>query len=261
MAETNEDDLTPEETPERSPAGQPIYRHKERTKPFEPAIGDMETIGAVERHIAVHLGEVDSVFHEIISDLVHIDVHVVKPTEERPWYSLVTSGMSDRPMNTPEGAHDVRFAELMINLPADWPLESKDKPGQINGDPKAYWPIGWLKMIARMPYEYSTWVGFGHTIPNGDPPEPFADNTNFIGTILLPPLLAPEGFHELKLEGRTVYFYALCPLYAEEMDQKLKGGTESLFDALQKAGVSPTEVEVVTLGRKNACKRKGWWPF
>jgi hypothetical protein len=243
------DDLDPAGDQELSPSGQPIYRHKARKKPFELAHGDSETIEAVEKHIAEHLGEADSVFHEIMSDLVHIDVHVVKPSAKRPYYSLVTSGMSDRPMTTPEGAHDLRFAELMINLPADWPIEGKD--GQVNGDPAAYWPIGWLKMIARLPHEYTTWLAFGHTIPNGDPAEPF-EGTDFIGSILLPPMLAPDGFSQLTLPGRTVHFYALCPLYAEEMQLKLEGGTDALLEAFDKADLGPNDVEIVTPGRRNA---------
>lgn len=245
-----DDQNTPPIEHERSPSGQPIYRHTARQKPFEMAHGESETIEAVERHIAAYLGEPDSVFHELVSDLVHLDVHVVKPTEERPWYSLITSGMSDRPMTTPDDAHDVRFAELMISLPPDWPLEGAE-PNQINGDPAAYWPIGWLKMIARLPHEYSTWLGFGHTIPNGDPAEPF-EGTEFIGSILLPPLLAPDGFDQLKLPGRTVHFYALCPLYAEEMDLKLREGTNALLDRFEQAELDPTSVEIITPGRRNS---------
>jgi len=251
------DDSTPVEL---SPSGQPIYRHKAREKPFELAHGESETIEAVEKHIATCLGEVDSVFHEILSDLVHIDVHVVKPTRERPWYSMVTSGMSDRPMTTPDDSHDMRFAELMINLPADWPVADPANPTQVNGDAAAYWPIGWLKMIARLPHEYSTWVGVGHTIPNGDPPEPFP-GTQFIGSILMPPMLTPEAFAELRLPWRTVHFYALWPLYAEEMDLKLTRGTEALLKRLEKTGVGPQQMEVVTPGRKNAAMGRKWWPF
>lgn len=37
------------------------------------------------------------VWHELVSDLVHLDVHVAEPTPARPYYTVVTSGMSDRP--------------------------------------------------------------------------------------------------------------------------------------------------------------------
>mgnify|MGYP000664765674 CR=1 FL=1 len=35
------------------------------------------------------------VFHELMSDIVHIDVHIVPPDENRPFYLLFTTGMSD----------------------------------------------------------------------------------------------------------------------------------------------------------------------
>ena len=66
------------------------------------------------------------VFHELISDQVHIDLHWVKPTAERPFHTLVTSGMSNLPMTTPPGAEEVRYAELSICLPADWKLSEED---------------------------------------------------------------------------------------------------------------------------------------
>ncbi len=89
---------------ETSESGSPILRHTERSKPFEVAIGDGDHIDAISEHIEQHIGEVTMVFHEIVSDLVHIDVHHVLPTEDRDFHTLITSGMSDKPMNVPDGA-------------------------------------------------------------------------------------------------------------------------------------------------------------
>jgi hypothetical protein len=76
-----------------------------------------------------------SVWHELASDLVHIDVHVTPPSPGRPRYTLVTSGMSDRPMSVPPGI-DSRYAELMTALPADWPLTA-----EAFRDEATYWPV------------------------------------------------------------------------------------------------------------------------
>jgi hypothetical protein len=62
---------------EFSDSGSPIYRHKPRDKPFEMAFGDAGHIQLVEAHISQHLGEPETVFHELVSDLVHIDVHII----------------------------------------------------------------------------------------------------------------------------------------------------------------------------------------
>src|SRR5262245_24163080 len=94
---------------ERSESGAPIYRHQPRGKPFEPAFGDGPTIDKITDHIGAFVGPADSVFHELISDLVHVDVHLVQPRKKRNYYTLVTSGMSDRPMAAPEDHPDKKY--------------------------------------------------------------------------------------------------------------------------------------------------------
>ncbi|HZT78842.1 MAG TPA: suppressor of fused domain protein [Gemmataceae bacterium] len=241
-------DLDPAELaePERSASGSPVYRHETRTKEFTPAAGDSENIEAISDHIETHIGKVAGVFHEIVSDLVHIDVHVVEPTDDRPYHTLVTSGMSDLPMTVPEGAEDWRFAELVISLPPDWPLTQ-----EAFQDERNYWPVRWLKMLARLPHEYDTWLGWGHTVPNGDPPRPFAANTKLCCALLLTPMLTPEEFWQLRTDDdRTINFYALVPTYHEEMAFKLKNGVEALLERFGEEGVT----ELLDVKRTNVCK-------
>jgi hypothetical protein len=232
---------------ERSESGAPVYRHEARTKPFEIAAGDEGTIEAVAAHVAKYVGSPDNVFHEIMSDLVHIDVHVVSPTPERNWYTLVTSGMSDLAMAVPEGAEEFAHAELLICLPPDWPMTQ-----EAFEDERNYWPIRWLKMLARMPHEYETWLGAGHTVPTGDPPEPYAAGTKLCCMLVMPPVTVEEGFHQLEAGGKVIHFYALYPLYKEEMDYKLKKGAEGLLEKFDKAGVT----EVVDVARGNTCRKR-----
>jgi hypothetical protein len=47
--------------------------------------GDPEIIEAVDAHIARHVAPVETVFHEIISPDVHIDVHFVRAAPDRPF--------------------------------------------------------------------------------------------------------------------------------------------------------------------------------
>ena len=53
-----------------------------------------------------HLGPIDKVWHEILSDTVHLDVHHLPPSPGRNYHTLVTTGMSDLPMNAPPQAPD-----------------------------------------------------------------------------------------------------------------------------------------------------------
>jgi hypothetical protein len=235
------------EASDMSPSGQPIMRHAARNKPFEPTFGDVDHIKLIEEHITRHLGAPETVFHELISDLVHIDVHILKPTPERNFYTLVTTGMSARAMVTPEGAEDYAYAELLLCLPPDWPLEQKDFENEDN-----YWPIRLLKMLARLPHEYDTWLAHSHTVPNGDPAEPYAPGTRFCGAILAPPLLAPPEFAQLRVSPEMdIHFWAVLPLYAEEMDLKLRKGADALFDLLDKHKAC----ELVDVSRRNTAKK------
>ena len=234
------------------PARNAIQQHKIKVSDLQLPGGNEPTTSAIFHHIDAHLGPVDMVFHELIFDLVHLDVHWIKPTAKRPYHTLVTSGMSDRPMATPRGAENYRYCELLLALPAAWPISEQDFEDESN-----YWPVRWLKQLARFPHECDTWLFHGHTVPNGDPPEPFAGNTCFCGWILLPPRLAPGDFEQLQLDAsKTIHFLAIYPLYREEMNLKLEKGVDTLIEGLEKHDVC----EVLNLSRKNTAKRS-FWPF
>ena len=241
--------VKPEGDVELAPNGTPVWRHNERTVPFDLAIGDGDNIERISEHIEQHLGPVAGVYHEIMSDLVHVDVHVVDPTPEQPFYRLVTSGMSDAPMTVPDELEHLRFAEVMVTLPENWKLEQKDFE-----DEAWYWPIRWIKTLARLPHEYDTWLGYGHTVPNGDPAEGFADNTDLCCALLLFSPTTPEEFHELEIdEDKSIQFYSFFPIYQEEMDFKLNQGVDELVDRFDRADI----LDVIDPKRKNVCKR-GW---
>ncbi len=236
---------------ERTPAGAEILRHTPRTRDFELAASDDSAIEQLEAHIAQHLGEVDQVWHEMISDLVHIDIHQIPPSDERTFWTLVTTGMSDRPMTVPEGAEDYTYAELMLCLPPDWPLTQDDFADENN-----YWPLRLLKVLARLPHEYETWLGPGHSIPNsGEDDVPYAANTRFTCALILPPLaLAPPEFAQLKLDDRTINFYGVWPLYPSEVDFKLNKGLDGLLDKFERNGVT----ELIDVNRTDTCAKSKW---
>nr|WP_314561596.1 suppressor of fused domain protein [uncultured Capnocytophaga sp.] len=197
-------------------------------------------------HFEKYIGPIDSVFHEILSEYVHIDVHWIKPSADRPYHVLFTTGMSDYPMYLPEGLEDPNsysHAELMVYLPADWPISDEAFKDDDN-----YWPIYFLKMIARFPHQYKTWMAEGHTIPNGEYAEPIA-NTEFGCILLMPPYLsAPSEFLQLHTKDDTIInFYSIIPLYTEEMDLKLNEGVEALLDLFDEYNIS----EVIDVYRKN----------
>jgi hypothetical protein len=239
---------------EVSPGGSRIFRHEaaDEEPPFSG--GDAAVIEAVTEHLDHCFGDLDrDVFHEIVSTTVHVDVHHVPPSDEFPFNRLVTSGMSELPMTAPEGMFDEPlYAELTLALPADWPLTQEDFD-----DERHYWPIRVLKQLARLPHEYSTFLWYGHTIPNGDPPEPYADGTELSCALLIPPLTVPDEFRTLDLgDGRTVQFLGVTAVTRDEMELKLKRGFDALVDLFDDRGladlIDPKRPSVVQ-------KRKGFF--
>jgi hypothetical protein len=231
-------------------SGSPIHRHGQEL-PWSPAVGE-QFVEQISAHIAAHLGPIETVFHEIVSDTVHIDVHLVKPRSDFPFVRLVTSGMSDLPMATPEGSDVPKYTELLITLPGEWRLDQESLQNE-----EWYWPVRLLKFLARLPHKHQTWLGWGHTVPNGDPPQPYEPNTTFCGAIVLPSVSVPEAFHALNIEGnKTVTFYSLVPLYGAEMNLKLRSGLDELLERFDRKKVSdifdPSRPDV-------AAKRFGFW--
>lgn len=149
-------------------------------------------------------------------------------------------------MSAPEGYEDSRYAELVMCLPPSWPLTD-----EAFKDERNYWPIRWLKTLARLPHEYGTWLWASHTVPTGDPAQPYADNTKLCCGLLLKPVLFGEGFHRLVVNNdKGIQFLSLVPLYREEMEFKLKAGLDPLLERLDAAGVT----ELLDVRRENVCK-------
>jgi hypothetical protein len=196
-------------------------------------------------HIEARWGKSELFFEDDSDEFVQIQVHLVKPTKERPFNTLITSGMSDRPMTTPDQGEEYRLAELVISLPPDWPLE-----GQKLEDERYGWPVQWLQQLARFPHEYESWLFYGHTVPNGDPPEAFAPGSRFCCILIASPVLCDEGGERLVVDEKTsIYFHSLIPIHRKEMDFALKKGSEALIERLGKAEVN----ELLDTQRNSAC--------
>lgn len=199
-------------------------------------------------HIEKHIGVIDHVFKEIISDVLSIDILIVEPTPARNFYTLITSGMSELPMKVPSGASEYQYAELMICLPPSWKMSD-----EAFKDERNYWPLRALKTLARFPHEYNTWLYLGHTLVNGHPAQPYSEGIGFEGMLVwIPAVEDNSGFFNLNMTSeKTVHFYSLIPLYKEELEYKTKNGEEALLNRLNKIGIN----DVLDPLRKNSCKK------
>jgi len=197
--------------------------------------GDVNLIEAVGDHVEKYIGKVGPVLHEKVSPAVHVDVSVVLADEKRPYHTLVTSGMAELPMPVPSELEDGRFAELMICLPKEWPID----PASFK-DENFWWPIRVLKDTARFPHLAKTWVHHGHTVINGDE-KPYASGTKMCSVVLTQPRTVGQEGHIIRLgKKRNARLWAIVPLYREELDWKLRDGFEPLEKALKVAGYNET---------------------
>ena len=216
--------------PEVSPGGSPIYRYE---TPEEQGWRPPAACGTYAEEITEHFealfsGRESFVFHELVSDLVHIDVNIMRPTEKQNYYVVYTTGMSDLPMTLPDELADkeeLKYAELFLFLPGDWDL---GKTGDLTSDIpyEWFWPIQILKFLARFPHEYKTWLAWGHTMPNGPDYTPFCDGLGF-GGIVLDQLGGQLSALDTK-NGTHISFLFAIPAYKEEIEYKLKYGMETL---------------------------------
>lgn len=241
-----------------NPPPRPVVRWLHESEVNEVEAGKALSIAELDdeeaqrwgEHLHEQLGGDYSVFHELISDTIHLDVLVFPATEERQHHVLVTQGMSALPMTVPEGAEDYRYCELLVALPADWVIE-----GDEADEERWYWPMRLLKSIARLPHLYETWIGVGHTIPNSDPVEPYAEVTEQCCAIVTPLVLFGEAMDSCEIApDKTVRLYALTPIYEDEMLYKLEHGYEKLFEKLEERKLT----ELIDPKRRSVLAKRFW---
>lgn len=207
---------------------------------FEPELYTEEELEAVENHIIHYFGDYSYVFHELVSPDIHLDICIIPPTKQKNYYTLVTMGMGAHKMAVPSQIANQKLdrAELLITLPPYWKLEDNDE--------KWGWPIRLLKILARIPTEYDTWLGWGHTVDNQ---QPYAENTPFCCAFLISPENVEEEALSCPLPNHDeVNFYQILPLYQEEMDFKQYHNAEMLLDE-RLLNVD----HVVDINRPNTC--------
>ena len=172
----------------------------------------MNLIEIREQHYEKFIGPIpNDVYHSTDVKPVHIDIYTFKPTEDRPYYTLITGGMSDKRQNIPDKFPNIsKRTEIMTY---------------------AHEPKGWMynviKGLAEMPWDDDTWLHWYHSMPNGKPmtAEPSALTAFFI----VPPYYEDEKFGPMIVEGDKTEFLFMVPITEEELKFKRERGAEDLL--------------------------------
>ncbi len=215
----------------------------------QPELYSEAELAAVENYITDTFGEYDFIFHELYSPDIHVDIAIINPSVRRPFYTLVTIGMGAHRMTMPSSLRDKKLdrAEMLICLPSSWDIQ--------NDEEKWYWPLRWLKIMARLPIANHTWLGWGHTVPND---KAFADNTKLSAMMLINPglfFMDREPVACTLPGGDTVHFYQMVPLFDDELDYKQSHDANKLIALLDEDAI------IVDIHRHSVCsfaERKDW---
>lgn len=197
----------------------------------------------LDQYICEAFGDYQNVFHEIASPDVHLDVCIVDPTEECPYYRLVTMGAGAYEMNIPEQwkHYEIEHAEYVICVPEDWNLNSSEDSD--------YWPIRVLKETARLPITCDTWLSYGHTAQSDEEGSPYAPDVRF-NSVVLNYAKNKDGEICIKLSsGKVINFYVLVPLYPEELNYKMEHRAQALFELFEEKQIP---YQVIDRNRKSA---------
>ena len=172
-----------------------------------------------------------------------IELLHVPATAHKPFQVLLTAGMSFRPMTVPEDEAASCHAELMLSLPADWPVDEAHL-----SEVRWSWPLRLLATTAAFPYAYEGWLAPGHTLPNGDPPQPYVIGLDFCGVLITPPLTLLSEARRLRVEDQDIDFFGLVPVFEREIELKRQEGAGALLARFDQRGVS----ELLQADRRSA---------
>lgn len=191
---------------------------------------------AVDDHLQAFFPGADQfVLHEESRLPNPVSLHVVMPSDARPYFVLVTSGMSTRPMTAPPGAS--ARAECYLCLPPHWPLSMINRGWR---EPAFAWPFFLLQECARFPFEHETWLGYGHSVPI---PHALDPGGRFSGVTVLEPLLMPQDFIAIETgepgePDEVIWLLPILPCTPAEMTFKRAQGFAALSARFAATGVS-----------------------
>jgi len=110
------------------------------------------------------------------------------------------------------------YSEICFCLPAHWDLDDLQNPN-FN------WVYEWLYQLERFVLDRNTWFGPGHSIPCGNPPSAISPLMKQDHFLFAEPMFLGEELTPLNVDGKTVYFLTILPIFVDELDYKNVKGT------------------------------------
>lgn len=157
-------------------------------------------------HYERYLGKLDQpILHPIERTYPHVDIIQIAPTLQKPYWTLITNGMSDAKQPVPpddSGASGRNEILMYVAEPQDW-------------------MINLLGEIALRPFVDNIYTHWGHICDFGS--RMVTEKTNFTHVLHLHPFCEDKSFYtSLKIDGENVDFLWVVPITREEVMQCLE---------------------------------------
>ena len=210
------------------------------------SVDDLTSV--ISDHIEKHVGKIGKVLHELIPiSNTHVDINIVYPTNEKPYYTLVTGGMSSKPMKMPKlkvTPPDIsKYAELVVCLPPDWKIDEMT-------DERWNFPVVWMRYLANYVHEEKKWLSIAHTIPNTDQALPFTDNTELNCWLIRYLQTMPIDAQSITYKKKTIRLLGMTAITNKEMEYALSNEASNL-DELNAVLYDRNVGELVDLTRES----------
>jgi hypothetical protein len=143
--------------------------------------------------------------------LLQVDLEMRSPVKV-----LVTNGLHKYNMPVPEKLKGFENIELYFCLPSYWELD-------LNNE-KFNWVYFQIQKLSKHLIEKQTWFGVGHTFSNGQPPKALSSSMLQNHLLLTEPIMLENYLDQIEVEGKTITFLAIVPIFSDELDYKMAKG-------------------------------------
>lgn len=141
--------------------------------------------------------------------------------QEKGVQVLITSDFHEYQMPIPEKLNDFEFGQLYFCIPEYWDLTNPENP-------EIRWLFEWLNRITTYTINNNTWLGDGHTYNCTKYGKQLSTTVRQDHLFISNPIFLEDELTPIELEDKTIHFWALIPIFGDEMDYKQGKGTVKL---------------------------------
>lgn len=170
-------------------------------------------------------------------------------TKEKGIKVLMTSSFHSYQMPVPEKLQGFEFGQLYFCIPEYWDLTYPEKK-------EVRWLFEWLIRVKNYTINNDTWLGDGHTYNCTKYGNQLSPNIRQDHLFISNPVLLEDELSPIELEDKTIHFWALIPLFGDEMDYKQGKGTVKLKKKFLIKGVTEKLDEF-----RQSCLKNRWLFF